>query len=89
MIGLVLMIGALVVETSLFTIHLSQVDMKKEKEVKKNLARDNQERFNGGYPCFLSSFFSFVFIIYLFIFVYLSLFILLSSFFFLLLLFFF
>ena len=87
MIGLVLMIGALVVETSLFTIHLSQVDMKKEKEVKKNLARDNQERFNGGYPCFLSSFFSFVFIIY---FIYFCLFIFVhSSFFFLLLLFFF
>eukprot|EP00026_Physarum_polycephalum_P013004 Phypoly_transcript_13361.p1 GENE.Phypoly_transcript_13361~~Phypoly_transcript_13361.p1 ORF type:complete len:313 (+),score=90.41 Phypoly_transcript_13361:45-941(+) len=47
-VALILMIGALVVETSLFTIHLSQVDMKKEKETKKALARENQERINGG-----------------------------------------
>lgn len=62
-VGLILMIGALVVETSLFTIHLSQVDMKKEKDTKKALAHENQERISGGYLFLNFYYFYFFFII--------------------------
>lgn len=48
--GLVLMIGALVVETLLFSIRLSNVDMKKEKVDKQNQERERNERIHGGYP---------------------------------------
>jgi len=48
-LGLVFMIGALIVETLLFSIRLSKVDMKKDRLMKQNLVREATEKENGGF----------------------------------------
>jgi len=48
-VGLLLMIGALVVETVIFTIRLNRVDERKEREDKKLQERRKHQQLHGGY----------------------------------------